>query len=688
MKYLILLLSAFSFAQQTAKVDFRTLNGNIKVDYETRSIKGSGVYTFDVLKSIDTIRIDARDMAFTEVKINGKPVKFGNDKKQLKLYAGFKKGKNELTFDFSAKPKQTLYFVTAANDYQIWTQGQGKYTSHWFPSFDDVNEKAVFGLSITHENGYEVVSNGVLASKESSDAKNSVWKYQMKHPMSSYLLMLAIGKFSDHELLAESKTPLHLLIEPSDEAKFEPTYRYSKEIFDYLEKEIQVAYPWEVYRQLPVRDFLYGGMENTTATLFTRDYVCDEIAFNDRNYVNVNGHELAHQWFGDVVTAKSGTHHWLQEGFATYYALLAEREVFGEDYFHYKLYDMAINLRQAAQTDTIPILNEKASSLSFYQKGAWALHILRENVGAENFRKAVKNYLEKYKFSNVETDEFLDEIAKVSKYDVKAFKKRWLESNKFEVNEAIDLLRKNKFMQQFFEVGELGNRAFADNRPTFETMMKSEAYFPVKEQIVYLVSDVAFADKKPLIDLAMQTNEIDVRQAVARTMKKIPSEFKTQYETFLDDKSYITQEIALNALCRDFPEDRAKYLDKTDGRIGMNDKNMRLLWLALALSTKEYRMDKKAGYYDELLAYAQAGEEASVRQDAIEKLLYINKADQNVLPLLVNATVHHKWQFSKYGRDKIREKLKLQNTRKFYEEMIPKLPENEKAQLQRLLDEK
>ncbi|NUY79735.1 M1 family metallopeptidase [Flavobacterium sp. MAH-1] len=686
--YIFLLLFGTSiFAQVPNPVDFKTANGNLFPDYANRSIKGEARYEFDVAKKPDTIFIDAQNMDFSEVEINGKAVKFAHSAKQLKLFQGYKKGKNVLTLQYSAKPKQTLYFVTAGNDHQIWTQGQGKYTSHWFPSFDDVNEKVVFGLTITYDKAYQVISNGSLQSK-SSDGQSTKWSFQMKQPMSSYLLMLAIGKFERHDVVAKSGTPSELYIEPGDASKFEPTYRYSKQIFDFFEKEIQFDYPWDVYRQIPVRDFLYGGMENTTATIFTRDYVCDDIAFNDRNYVNVNGHELAHQWFGDVVTAKSGKHHWLQEGFATYYALLGEREVFGDDYFYSKLYDMAINLQQAAKTDTIPVMNEKASSLSFYQKGAWALHVLRENVGADNFRKAVKTYLEKYKFRNVETDDFLNEIAKVSNYDVAAFKKRWLETAGFEVNEAIGLLKKNASMQKYFETGEMGSQPFAENKSAFEDLMRSDAYFPIKEQVVYLVGDVPFEQKKELIDLAMKTNEVNVRQAVARTTKKIPAEFQAQYETLLDDKSYITQEIAFNALCRDFPENRAKYLDKMDGRIGMNDKNIRLLWLALALSTKEYRLEKKAGYYDELFGYAQAGEEASVRQDAIEKLLYIDKGDKNVLPLLVNATVHHKWQFSKYGRDKIREKLKLQNTRKFYEELLPTLPENEKAQLQRLIDEK
>ncbi len=381
-----------SFAQQTDKVDFIKCDALVAPNHSEKSISGTITYEFKVKKAIDTIKIDAINMEFSEVAINGKSVNFKNSGKTLDLFEGFKKGKNKLTFSYLAKPKQTLYFTGQDENLQIWTQGQGRYTSHWLPSFDDVNEKVVFNLSVKFQNGYKIISNGVF--KNVNHKRNgyengfSTYNYQMEKPMSSYLVMLAIGNFAKQTTTTKSGTQLEFYLDKNDVSKFEPTYRYSKEMFDYLEQEIGVKYPWGIYRQVPVRDFLYAGMENTTSTIFAQDFVVDSIGFNDRNYVNVNAHELAHQWFGDLITAQSGKHHWLQEGFATYYALLAERHLFGDDYFYEELNDYAEQLKRASKTDTVPVMNEKASSLSFYKKGAWALHVMREDIGAKDFQKA------------------------------------------------------------------------------------------------------------------------------------------------------------------------------------------------------------------------------------------------------------------------------------------------------------
>jgi len=683
----ILFFPLFLFAQQTKSVDFKSVNATITVDPIDKSVSGSAEYVFEVLSAIDTIRLDAKKMNFSNVKINDKMYKFSDSEKELLIYQGFKKGKNTLSFDYSAHPKQTMYFVGEGEKLQIWTQGQGKYTSHWFPSFDDMNEKVIFNMTVSYDKKYEVISNGVLEGKSESGIK-SIWKYKMKKPMSSYLLMLAIGKFEKQTLTSASGTLLENYISPEDVSKFEPTYRHTKQIFDFFEKEIGVKYPWEIYRQIPAKDFLYGGMENTTSTIFSQDYVVDETGFNDRTYINVNAHELAHQWFGDLITATSGKHHWLQEGFATYYALLAEKELFGEDHFNWEMYEIAERLQKASRTDTIPILNEKASSLTFYQKGAWALHVLRENVGHENFQKAVKNYLKKYGFSNVDTDNFFSEINKVSKFDTKNFQKVWLESHVFQVKEALGILNRNKFIQKYFEVSELKEIPLNEKKEATEKLLKSDVFYPIKEEIIYQLQDLPYEEKADFLKIAMQTKDFKTRQAIAKTMRKVPADFKTEYETFLEDDSYITKEIALNVYFSEFPENQKWLLDKTRTWVGFNDKNLRVLWLTLALRAKDYEQENKTRFYEELLQYASPDHESTLRQNALTKLLYLDKNDINPMKYLVNGLVSHRWQFSKYARDNIRALLKSDKHRKYFESIVSEIPENEQIQLNRLLNEK
>ncbi len=453
MKYLLFFFSLFSFAQQTQYVDFKTVLGEININTTNKVVSGNVKYDFDVLKPTDTIKIDAQNMTFTDIKVNGDAIIYINTNKELQLVFPFQKGKNTLTFSYTVQPKQALYFINAENkeETEIWTQGQGRYTSNWFPSFDDVNEKVIFNMDITFDKNYTVISNGILKDKL-ENGSSFVWQYRMQNPMSSYLLVLAIGKYEEKALKSKSRIPLEYYIENNDLTRFEPTYCYSKEIFDFLEKEIGVKYPWEIYRQAPVRDFLYAGMENTTATLFSTRYVVDSTGFEDRKYTNVNAHELAHHWFGNLITAESSTHHWLQEGFATYYALLAEKEIYGEDYFYSKLYETAQQLKFAARTDTIPVLNAKASSLTFYEKGAWALFVLHDALGDKTFKKVIKNYLKKYAYKTVNTANFFEEIKKLSNYNLEEFSKVWLETTDFNTQQTNELLNKNKAIQTRLEV--------------------------------------------------------------------------------------------------------------------------------------------------------------------------------------------------------------------------------------------
>src|SRR5690606_27823751 len=426
------------FAQQTDVVDFLRIEAFIGISQPYQKISTQYSVQFKILKNVDSVYIDAKNADiirnFTKdfsIKATDKKIWFTGKFMEGEIYIA--------RFDYEMEPKQTLYFFKD----QIWTQGQGKYTSNWLPSLDDVNEKIEFDLAFDSELFQTVIANGKLISTETEWSKK-FWNFDMKNQMSSYLVAFAIGDFNKKELVSNSGIPIELYYKPSDSLKIEPTYRYSKQIFDFLETEIGVPYPWQNYKQVPVRDFLYAGMENTTATFFSEAFVVDSTGFNDRNYVNVNAHELAHQWFGNMVTAKTDSDHWLQEGFSTYYALLAEKEIFGDDYFYWQLYQTAEQLKAASDEGKgESLLNAKASSLTFYQKGAWALHILREKIGDESFKMAVKNYLGKHKYRNVSTTDFLDEVTAISEFDISGFEENWLHQSAFQSEEAYQSLVKS-----------------------------------------------------------------------------------------------------------------------------------------------------------------------------------------------------------------------------------------------------
>lgn len=680
----IFLCSVVCTAQQIKSVDFRTADGVLSFSHPEKKVFGRATYTFDLLQRVDTVYLDARRMKVDSLQLNGKSVPFVLTDKQLKVILSAKRKRkgNKLSFYYEAFPRQALYFTGQDDSAQIWSQGQGKFTSNWFPSLDDTNDKMVFSLSIAVPDGQVGVSNG----QEVAGSDKGRPTFKMQQPMSSYLLMVAIGKFVRFQDQSSSGVPLEFYLEPADSKKFEATYRYSRRIFDYFEREIGVPYPWKIYRQMPVQDFLYGGMENTTSTLFARDYVVDSIGWNDRDYTNVNAHELAHQWFGDLVTAASDDHHWLQEGFATYYALLAERELFGDDYFQMRLYENAVQVERSKEQK--PVVGAGASSLIYYQKGGWALHALREAIGENAFRTGVAAYLRKYGFRNVTTDQFLEEIRKAApNFDLANYRQKWLDNPDFDMEEALRLLRKNPFMQRYFEVSAMEEQPLESKKDRFMAILKSDDYWPIKEEVVFQLAQVTFEEKKELLAMALASGDVHIRQAVARTMGKIPTEAYEMYVSLLDDPSYITKEIGLNALCSHFPDKRKELLDKTKGVEGLSDKNIRILWLTFALKAKDYDPQANAAYYDELLKYASPAYESNVRENALTNLLFLDPNDTNTLEALAHATVHHKWQFVKFSRDRIRGLIKKERYRTFFSELLPKLPEAERTAVENLLKE-
>lgn len=641
LNFFILFFCSLLQAQQTDYVDFKTAKADIVFgDLLKKEVSGVVSYEFDILKDIDSVYIDA--INFTEMKyvLDGKHTGNLYDGKHLIIKHPFKKDMHhKVDITWKTSPKKTMYFIdwdNGGNNQQIWTQGQGKYTSNWLPSIDDMKEKVEFDLTITFDKNYEVISNGKLSHKQINDS-TITWHYDMQQPMSSYLVALAIGKYNKKVETSKSGIPLEMYYYPNDSLKFEPTYRYTKQMFDFLEEEIGVPYPWQNYKQLPVKDFLYAGMENTSTTIFSDTYLIDSISFIDKNYVNVNAHELAHQWFGNLVTETSGTHHWLQEGFATYYALLAEKDIFGEDHYYWQLYQYAQELlEQEKAGGGTSLLDPVSSSITFYKKGAWVLHILREQVGDKTFKLAVKNYLEKHQFKNVETNDFISEVEKTSGKGLSEFVKVWLESETFHNALVLESLKQSRFINDYLKVDCYGDKSkYADY---LNSKISDEA------KIKLISENPDFLRKEDF------NNSLKVRQAIAKSLSKIPSELKSDYETLLKDASYITIETALYNLWNNFPEQRHEYLTKAKHLQGFNDKNIRTLWLALALITEDFEPENKSDYFEELTNYTNPSHHFEIRQNAFQYLKLINACNETCEENLKQATKSPVWQFSKMAK--------------------------------------
>lgn len=677
--FIFFLIAVSAVGQFQDKVDFTRAKASIHVLPNSKEVRGSVRYHFQILEPVDSVFLDAKNMHFSEVKLSKNKVSFLNNQKIIIIKNKFKKGKTySLDLSFSAKPEQTVYFMGWDGlhpNNQVWTQGQGKYTSHWLPSFDDMNEKVEFDIEITFLKDYQVIANGkLIATKELDNLKT--WSFDMEKSMSSYLLAFAIGNYYNKTATSQRGIPIEMYYYPTDSFNFEPTYRYTQQIFDFMESEIGVPYPWQNYKQVPVRDFLYAGMENTGTTIFSDAYVIDSIAFTDKNYVNVNAHELAHQWFGNLVTEVDGHHHWLHEGFATYYALLAEKELFGTSYFYWKLFATANQLNEISrQGGGEALTNAKASSLTFYEKGAWALVILRELVGDKSFKKGIQNYLLTHKFKNVTISDFISEMQNASGVDLSYFQQKWLDSSEFPMREVKEYLTKSS--RELLDFYTMQQEIITRSENKEELLKKywdnSNSKF-LKREIIATYPKLLSED---FLQDGFLAEDVQIRQALALHLQQIPPNLKPAYESLLSDKSYLTIENALYKLWIYFPADRAGYLDKTQGVEGFPNKNIRILWLTLAILTKDYHNDKKELYLGELRGYTASKYSFETRELAFQYLEETFEFSDTNLHDLINAATHHSWQFRKFARDLVDKILLNANYRKRINALKRELNEEE-----------
>jgi len=404
-------------AYRAHTVNFSSMRLEISFAPEKSLVKGKVTLAFTPYKpTTDSIWLDGINMAVQKLTLNGKDVNYKTYSEGIAVYPSATmtdNSKDSLTVTYECTPRKGLYFI-GWNDpnnisrKQIWSQGEGTDNRNWIPMYDNWNDKMITETIVTFDKDYQVLSNGTkLGVKDNADGTKT-WHYKMTHPHSPYLVMLGIGKYGIDDRKSKSGVPLHLYYYPEWKDRVEATYKYSAEMIDFYEKEIGMKYGWESYSQIPVQDFMFGAMENTTATIYGDFLLVDGRSALDRAYIGVNAHELAHQWFGDMVTCRTSSYMWLHENFATYYSALFDKEIFGKDYFDWERRGQQNAALDELKKNSNPISCSMAGTTRLYPQGAFVLNMLKYVVGgSEVYNKAIKYYLEKHKYENVDSRDLL-----------------------------------------------------------------------------------------------------------------------------------------------------------------------------------------------------------------------------------------------------------------------------------------
>jgi aminopeptidase N len=319
-------------------------------------------------------------------------------------------------------PQQGLFFDDASDEHprMVSTDSWPDEAHHWIPVYDYPNDKVTHELIVTAPEGNRVLSNGRLVGVvDDEGAGTTTWHWSQEQPHATYLFMLAIGPFTVIEDSLGS-LPVNYWVYPEDAedarwifAKTPRMLAFYADLFDY-------PYPWAKYDQVTT-PHVGGGAEATSATILGDGVIHDRRAEQDFSWERVIAHEIAHQWWGDLITLREWSHTWLNESFGTYSDYLWTRHESGEDEGAWALLGKKnAYLREARTRYRRPIVFNRYErphdnfDSHTYPKGACILHQLRFILGDESFFRALGAFLDAYAFEPVDTHDFMKTVKEVT----------------------------------------------------------------------------------------------------------------------------------------------------------------------------------------------------------------------------------------------------------------------------------
>jgi aminopeptidase N len=424
---------------------FRVTQIRLELDLDLAGKRLAGAATLHLQARQDglaAVSLDAVEMHIVSVAVNGHPTStfsYDGEVLRVELPAPMARGASAaVTVQYDCRPRRGLHFLGPDADHpdrplQCWTQGQDDDSRHYFPCVDRPIEKAPTEVIATVPAPSFVLSNGELVSRDVLPDGRLRWHYRLDFPHPPYLVSLVCGPFAEwHVTAPETGVEVHAFVPPARRDDAERTFGRTPAMIDFFSRRIGVPYPHRRYSQIAVPDFIFGGMENTSATTLTELVLLDARAALDHDMDGLISHELAHQWWGDLLTCREWSEAWLNEGFATYFEYVWREHAKGRDEADVELLaDTEAYFNEAARYERPIVCREYDEPIHLfdghlYDKGGRVLHMLRHLLGEDGFWASLRHYAITHARTAVDTRDLSRAIEDVTGRNLDPFFDRWV----------------------------------------------------------------------------------------------------------------------------------------------------------------------------------------------------------------------------------------------------------------------
>lgn len=424
------LLKSHAAIGEQSPIDVAHYDVDLFVDMDGKKIGGRSQIELELLDSLTTsFFIHLTTPEILQATINNKNASFIRAGDKVYFTLAHPSSPILLDIEYSGTPGNDgfggFFFV---NGY-AHTVGEGLNSAdpsmlrHWIPSHDVPYDKATIDLRVTVPNDLDAFSNGVLLSTTAQNVTKT-FHWQETNPIATYLIAIAVGNYvmleKDYQSIAGHSIPLEFYVFPESVSEAEIDWTHLPTMMDFFERHF-APYPFERYSM--AQAYNRGAMEHQQMTTYSYQLIT-----GDNRYDYIMAHELAHHWWGDLVTLGDWRDIWLNEGFATYSEALYFESLYGQDYLaEYMDALQSVYLGEVSRRGHFPIYDpDYMWGGTIYQKGAWVLHMLRWTIGDDAFWNTLRTWAQRYAYGNALIPDFIQVAEEESGQDLTWFFDQWI----------------------------------------------------------------------------------------------------------------------------------------------------------------------------------------------------------------------------------------------------------------------